>query len=80
MSMRYADISSPTAIGAPAVPSLPPGAKSLNYLDYSYNDDAYEDASTLNDTRSDRRVVDLKELQQDGFDPDACEPPLNIKE
>lgn len=81
MSMRYADISAPTLQdggGVPAVPSLPVGAYAAGMgasggggaYGYGYGDD-----EGFRDTRErvDVREADMRALENDTFDPDACE-------
>lgn len=66
MSMRYADISSPTDLSIPAVPAIPSGLTSPHKGRQVFVDEPDE-------IREDTRVSDLKLLDQDQFDPDACE-------
>ena len=67
MSMRYADISSPTEASVPAVPSLPIGVRPGLYRP---QDEIVRPRETQ--PREDPRETDLKMLDQDAFDPDAC--------
>ena len=66
MSMRYADISSPTGGDIPAMPSLPlalrPGYRGQD-IQIPRTDEPKEDPKEL-----EQRLLD-----QDDFDPDACE-------
>jgi len=69
MSMRYND-GDPrasayrgSAAGVPDVPALPGGSRGTRVL------------SEREMVRADPRAVDIDILQQDGFDPDACEWP-----
>lgn len=75
MSMRYADISSPTATSVPALPSIPLGFRPLGA---QRPEDAYiiperEEAEVREGQREDQREADLRKLDQESFDPDACE-------
>ncbi|KAJ3484324.1 hypothetical protein NLI96_g5729 [Meripilus lineatus] len=65
MSMRYADISSPTDLAIPAVPLLPIGITTAPQRGRQVFVDEPEEL------REDTRVTDLKLLDQDTFDPDA---------
>jgi hypothetical protein len=68
MSMRYANISSPTgASGVPDVPSVPidVGLATLREQD--------ETVSDRSASAEDPRAADRKILEQENFDPDACE-------
>lgn len=67
MSTRFADISSPTDPSVPAVPSLPVGVQPASRIKGKqiYVDEPEE-------IKEDSRVSDLKLLDQDKFDPDAC--------
>lgn len=71
MSMRYADISSPTDLAIPAVPLLPIGITTAPQRGRQVFVDEPEEL------REDTRVTDLKLLDQDTFDPDACECPFS---
>ena len=68
MSTRYADISSPTGGDIPAVPSIPlalrPGT--------GYKGSGISMPLTEEPTE-DPRQMELMLLDQDNFDPDACE-------
>src|SRR5277367_4380971 len=76
MSMRYANISHPTgASGVPDVPSLPalpldgkgrPPAAAVS----SWEDEALQDRSVV---AEDPKARDRKILDQEDFNPDACE-------
>lgn len=66
MSMRYADISAPTDVNIPAVPSLPvmdarPGRE---------QDEVVKDRGPV---KEDPRLSDKRILDKEDFDPDACE-------
>lgn len=68
MSMRYAEISSPTsADGAPPVPALPlalqPGGMRGHDISMPITEEPKEDP----------REMELRLLDDDNFDPDACE-------
>ncbi|GBE77202.1 Exocyst complex component EXO84 [Sparassis crispa] len=68
MSMRYADISSPTSVdGVPPVPSLPIGT-SLPMPGHGEEDGVIVSATT---PAEDSRVVELRLLDNDEFDADA---------
>lgn len=67
MSMRYADISSPTDLSIPAVPAIPAGLTAALPKGKQLFVDEPEEIG------QDTRVSDLKLLDQDNFDPDACE-------
>lgn len=68
MSMRYADISGPTAINVPDVPALP----SIHHVTARRgNDEAMEEM--LGDVEQVRAAADDNQLlDAEGFDPDAC--------
>lgn len=66
--MRYADISSPTEASVPAVPSLPIGVRPGGA--YRPQDEIVKPRELQ--PREDPREADLKKLDQDVFDPDAC--------
>ena len=63
--MRYAEISSPTGGAVPAVPSIPlglrPGYKGQDII-IPQTDEPKEDTGEM----------ELRLLDQDDFDPDAC--------
>ena len=72
MSMRYADISSPTATSVPALPTIPLALRS-GHGQRSLDDDAdalIEDRGEA--AREDQREADLRMLDQESFDPDTC--------
>ena len=66
MSMRYADISSPTGADIPAVPSLPlalrPGFKGQDIA-----------IPRTEEPKEDQKEIEKRLLDDDDFDPDACE-------
>lgn len=72
MSMRYADISGPTELSIPDVPSLPVGiAASANRRRPGEQEELVADRSVGADES--RRADDLERmLDDDNFDPDAC--------
>lgn len=76
MSMRYADISSPTNISAPAVPSIPlglrPGGVITREPDSYLEEDPRARGRREEEMKEEQRKADLKMLDQDRFDPDAC--------
>ncbi|CAL1693849.1 unnamed protein product [Somion occarium] len=65
MSMRYADISSPTDASVPAVPSLPIGVRPGAYRG---QDDPVKEREQ---PKEDPKETDLRMLDKDDFDPDA---------
>ena len=69
MSMRYADISAPTDLmGIPDVPSLPPSLRAGPHSESGMGDEqAY-----VEEPKEDLRMEELKLLDKDDFDPDAC--------
>lgn len=66
MSMRYADISAPTDASVPAVPSLPIGVRPgpLRGID--------ESIAFTDEPQEDPKISELRLLDDDKFDPDAC--------
>lgn len=64
--MRYADISSPTGVDIPAVPSLPlalrPGFTGQDFA-----------IPRTDEPKEDVNEVEKRLLDDDDFDPDACE-------
>jgi exocyst complex component 8 len=66
MSMRYADISSPTGADIPAVPTIPlglfPGGIKGQNISMPITEEPQEDP----------RAVELRLLDDEDFDPDAC--------
>ena len=67
MSMRYADISGPTDALVPDVPSLPIGLRTGAYRQQGQEEQAYTE-----EPKEDPRAAELKLLDKDDFDPDAC--------
>ena len=69
MSMRYADISSPTATSVPPLPTVP-----IAYLASGpqISQDSYS-IPEKEEVKEDPREADLKLLDQENFDPDTCE-------
>lgn len=68
MSMRYADISGPTAINVPEVPALPSVYRAMPMRG---NDEAMQEM--LGDVEQVRATADDNQLlDAEGFDPDAC--------
>ncbi|CCM03823.1 uncharacterized protein FIBRA_05972 [Fibroporia radiculosa] len=65
MSMRYAEISSPTNVLGPAVPSLPLDALQSPYENH------IDQAQEVETPREDPRIAELRLLDQDNFDSDA---------
>jgi hypothetical protein len=70
MSMRYADISNPTDLNAPAIPSMPVGLGGGIRGGPSREQD-----EVVKDRKEDEKTVgdDKKLLDKEDFDPDACE-------
>ena len=67
MSMRYADISAPTDALVPDVPALPIGVRG------SAQHGRPEEQRLTEEPREDVHAAELKLLDKDDFDPDACE-------
>lgn len=68
MSMRYADISGPTAINVPDVPDLP-----VMHMASARRGDAEAVHNRLGDVEQVRTQADDKQLlDAENFDPDAC--------
>ena len=66
--MRYADISGPTGIGSiPDVPSLPAGVRTGSYRSGSVDERGFTE-----EPKEDPKAAELKLLDKDDFDPDAC--------
>lgn len=76
MSMRYADISSPTELEVPAMPSIPqafglePGGRPGKE-----SEEVVRDRSIGTRAAGEERVDDIALLEMDDFDPDACTCP-----
>ena len=66
MSMRYADISLPTDAVIPDVPALPMGMRG------SYRGQGQEQLRFTEEPAEDPKLAELRLLDQDQFDPDAC--------
>ena len=67
MSMRYVDISGPTALNLPpAVPELPSSVRSKE----QEQDEVVQDLSAQ--VQLDPRAANNAVLEKDDFDPDAC--------
>ena len=66
MSMRYVDISSPTEASIPAIPTLPLSLRPGPLKNFS------ELIREEGHAREDTKAADLKALDKDDFDPDAC--------
>lgn len=66
MSMRYAEISSPTDALVPAVPALPIGLQPI-----SPSGIIHEGIPEVETPREDPRLAELRLLDKDDFDPDA---------
>lgn len=67
MSMRYADISGPTDALVPDVPSLPIGVRGG-----PYRQQGQEQQQFTEEPEEDPKAAELKLLDKDDFDPDAC--------
>ena len=72
MSMRYADISSPTATSVPALPTVPIAFRT-SAGGQQRPADLYNVPEEKEEPREDQREADLRMLDQEDFDPDACE-------
>lgn len=75
MSMRYADISAPTDASVPAVPSLPIGSFGLGAGVVGMGAGRGMDEEGVRDereAREDPREGDMRALESEKFDPDAC--------
>ena len=68
MSMRYADISAPTDALVPDVPALPIGVRASG----SSRQTGQEEIRFTEEPREDTSAAELKLLDKDDFDPDAC--------
>ena len=68
MSMRYADISGPTDLGIPAMPSLPSGIRPKE----REQDEVVRDRSMEADV--DPWLEEKQKFEKEDFDPDACQP------
>jgi exocyst complex component 8 len=68
MSMRYADISAPNIMDIPSVPSLP---STVRLGGENEQDEFVRD--NRNSAVVDSRAADKAILEQEDFDPDACE-------
>lgn len=66
MSMRYADISSPTDLNVPAMPPMPGLPRPTAGREQD------EVVMDRNAGREDRGIDDKKLLDKDDFDPDSC--------
>ena len=66
MSMRYADISAPTDASVPDVPAIPIGMRATSS---SYTQ---EEQRFTEEPREDPMLSELRLLDKDDFDPDAC--------
>lgn len=73
--MRYADISAPTDASVPAVPSLPIGSFGLGAGGMGMGAGRGMDEEGVRDereAREDPREGDMRALENEKFDPDAC--------
>ncbi len=75
MSMRYADISSPTELNIPAMPTLPEGLGGPR-REGREQDEVVKDYRDLPHQRDGERAAteDKKMLDDKDFDPDTCMP------
>ena len=64
MSMRYADISAPTDASVPDVPAIPIGLRATQ--------SRQDEQSFTEEPKEDPMLSELRLLDQDEFDPDAC--------
>jgi hypothetical protein len=72
--MRYADISGPTELSIPDVPSIPREhvtAQGMRKTVSEQEEALADEEDTTN--REDPIVADKRLLDQENFDPDACE-------
>ena len=73
MSMRYADISAPTDALVPAVPALPIGAGRQPVPPAELLQQAqFGDGRLVAEPREDAGAAELRLLDREDFDPDAC--------
>ena len=74
MSMRYADISAPTGVSVPPVPSLPIGTFGLGAGGAGIGAGGRDEEGVRDEreAREDSRETDLKALENEVFDPDTC--------
>ena len=68
MSMRYADISGPTDVQVPDVPALPIGVRASS----QYRQPGQEEQRFTEEPKEDTGAAELRLLDKDDFDPDAC--------
>ena len=69
MSLRYAEISSPTDASVPAVPTVPLGLRPGASRD---PDEIVRDTAEVQEHP---RAADQRLLDKEDFDPDACKSP-----
>ena len=69
MSMRYADISGPTDVQVPDVPALPIGVRASSS---QYRQAGQEEQRFTEEPKEDTGAAELRLLDKDDFDPDAC--------
>ena len=70
MSMRYADISGPTDASIPAVPTIPLALRAGPGVPRVQDAAAREREQA---SKEEQREAELRMLDKDDFDPDACE-------
>ena len=73
MSMRYADISSPTDAPIPAVPTIPLALRA-GVVSPPTADPASREKEQAH--KDEQRDAELRMLDKEDFDPDACEWPV----
>jgi hypothetical protein len=71
MSMRYANISGPTDVSVPAMPSMPIGARPE--VGGEVREESDTGARREREKVEDQRIAERKMLDKEDFDPDACE-------
>ena len=74
MSMRYADISAPTGVSVPPVPSLPIGTFGLGAGGAGIGAGGRDEEGVRDEreAREDPRETDMKAMENEVFDPDTC--------
>ena len=73
MSMRYADISGPTDASIPAVPTIPLGLRPAGGVAPREQDEAARRMELAKLEEQKQREAEYRMLDQEVFDPDACE-------
>lgn len=73
MSTRYADISSPTELNIPRVPTLPIDAPGVRRIDGEQDESVRDQEDLLSSQKAADAAAEEKKLLDDkSFDPDAC--------